>query len=256
MEKRLAWLDLAKLAAMFLVIYGHVSFTNEYVQMWVESFHVPAFFFISGIFIKRREKFGFGKNFYQLLVPTMLWFLILWLTYYAVITKMEHSGHFFENWFALFQGFWMGSTSGFGWFLIALFWIRLMLWRIVLLSRWHQLWVVAAVTALGVFLSCYPEFNRYHIVNALAALPYSYCGYLLAPHVLNLKMKHGHGVIVLLSLLVLTVVLSLVNGRVNSLNLVMGHYWGVSYLQGLLGAMLLLIGCNLLRNMKILNVGG
>ncbi len=252
----MAWLDLAKLAAMFLVIYNHLGIIDEHVRMWISSFHVPAFFFISGLFIKPRREFGWRKNACQLLVPTVLWFLILWVTYNVVVTKIQHPNDFFNSWLELFTGFFAGTTSGSGWFLIALFWIRLMLWRIILLPRKHQWWVVALVTGVGVYLSQYPELNRYHIVNALTALPFTYMGYLMAPFLLRFQVKRGQGTMGLAALLAVTVALSEINGNVGSLSLEMGHYWWLSYLQGLLGAMLLLLCCNLLRDCKVLSMGG
>lgn len=256
MEKRLAWLDLAKLAAMFLVIYNHLGIADEHVRMWISSFHVPAFFFISGMFIKPRTEFGLQKNVCQLLVPTVLWFLILWVSYNVVVTKIQHPGNFLHNWLELFTGFFAGTTSGSGWFLIALFWIRLLLWRIILLRKKHQLWVVALVTGLGVYLSRYPELNRYHIVNALTALPFTYMGYLMASFLLRTQVKRGRGVAGIVALMAVTVALSEFNGNVGSMSMEMGHYWWLSYLQGFLGAMLLLLVCNLLREWKVLSMGG
>ena len=256
MEKRLAWLDLAKLAAMFLVIYNHLGIADEHVRMWISSFHVPAFFFISGMFIKPRTEFGLQKNVCQLLVPTVLWFLILWVSYNVVVTKIQHPGNFLHNWLELFTGFFAGTTSGSGWFLIALFWIRLLLWRIILLPKKHQPWVVALVTGLGVYLSRYPELNRYHIVNALTALPFTYMGYLMASFLLRTQVKRGRGVAGIVALMAVTVALSEFNGNVGSLSMEMGHYWWLSYLQGFLGAMLLLLVCNLLREWKVLSMGG
>lgn len=48
-EKRIDWIDMAKGMGMILVVYGHVSFTPEWLDVWLCSFHMPLFFFLSGL---------------------------------------------------------------------------------------------------------------------------------------------------------------------------------------------------------------
>lgn len=76
MGKRLDWIDQARGLSIFLVIYAH---NYPLYEAYIYSFHVPLFFFISGMFhpktvtvsvIKRRAK--------MILVPYFIWAILLY----------------------------------------------------------------------------------------------------------------------------------------------------------------------------------
>ena len=50
-KKRILWIDYAKAFAMFFVVIGHVN-SGNYLTNWIYSFHMPLFFFLSGITVK------------------------------------------------------------------------------------------------------------------------------------------------------------------------------------------------------------
>lgn len=54
MKKRIKWIDIAKGYGIILVIYGHV--TNDSFSLWLYTFHVPLFFFLSGYFFDPAKK--------------------------------------------------------------------------------------------------------------------------------------------------------------------------------------------------------
>lgn len=47
-KKRIAYVDIAKILGMFFIIYGH-TLRNGEVTTWIYTFHVPLFFFLSGV---------------------------------------------------------------------------------------------------------------------------------------------------------------------------------------------------------------
>lgn len=57
MNNRLSWLDIAKAIGIVLVVIAH-STPESFVKMWIYSFHMPLFFFMSGVFIN----FNYIKN--------------------------------------------------------------------------------------------------------------------------------------------------------------------------------------------------
>ena len=70
-----------KALAMILVIMGHINYANDEVKEWIYSFHMPAFFFCSGLVLTNSsEKNDFGqvitKRFKRLMIPYLLWALI------------------------------------------------------------------------------------------------------------------------------------------------------------------------------------
>jgi fucose 4-O-acetylase-like acetyltransferase len=89
---RLHWVDYAKGIGIFLVVVGHVlrglvnssilqpSTLQGFVDQWIYGFHMPLFFFISGLFVQRSLSKPF-KDFlldklYVIAYPYFLWSLI------------------------------------------------------------------------------------------------------------------------------------------------------------------------------------
>lgn len=78
-EERIGYIDVAKGILISLVVIGHVTNFNTVptaiLKMWIYSFHIPAFFIISGILcdpeklrIRTCRKF-IGRKVYTMLVP-------------------------------------------------------------------------------------------------------------------------------------------------------------------------------------------
>ncbi len=84
MKDRVDWIDTAKGIGIILVVYGHIAFRPECWNVWLCSFHMPLFFFLSGI-TYNHEKYSdfkvFIKNKVQtLIIPYLIFALItlLW----------------------------------------------------------------------------------------------------------------------------------------------------------------------------------
>ena len=79
MNSRILYIDYMKAIAMILVIMGHVNFANGDVKAWIYSFHMPAFFFCTGL-VLRAEIISFKdtlqKKFRRLMLPYLLWALL------------------------------------------------------------------------------------------------------------------------------------------------------------------------------------
>ena len=81
MQKRLDYLDIAKGIGILLVIIGHCQIGNCQISMlgnihsYLYSFHMPLFFFISGVCFSNKATFDslVKKRFKQLILPT-IWF--------------------------------------------------------------------------------------------------------------------------------------------------------------------------------------
>ncbi len=90
-SKRVAWIDIMKALMIFAIVLGH-SFTGEargdsMLKQYVYSFHVPAFFFVSGfVYKKKAESFGsFAiKKFKSLMIPYYIFSVISILIFMAL----------------------------------------------------------------------------------------------------------------------------------------------------------------------------
>ena len=61
-SKRIEFVDVAKGIATILVIIGHLSYTPAMIKIWLYTFHIPLFFFLSG-FVLNTHKYQNVKEF-------------------------------------------------------------------------------------------------------------------------------------------------------------------------------------------------
>lgn len=119
-HKRLQSMDMLKLLAIFLVLWGHseqyllsCDFSDRAVYRHIYSFHMPLFMMISGFFFAMTIKPGVSKNILakarQLLLPAVCWTVI-----FELLSVMED-----KNLFSL-QSLSYGMLSSF-WFLKSAF---------------------------------------------------------------------------------------------------------------------------------------
>lgn len=92
--KRIAYLDIAKCVAIFLVLWGHAitqlmshNVTDNRLYMLIYAFHMPLFMTMSGFFASSSMKMSFielfKKKFKQLIIPALT-FGILWYIHDAI----------------------------------------------------------------------------------------------------------------------------------------------------------------------------
>lgn len=92
MEKeRIAWIDIVKLLAIIAVFCGHFGPETGNLYLFVFQYHVPLFFFVSGIFAGHLEQLSFRKavkkRFEQIIVPYI--FLVM-MTMIVIIVTQEN----------------------------------------------------------------------------------------------------------------------------------------------------------------------
>jgi fucose 4-O-acetylase-like acetyltransferase len=91
-QQRIAWVDVARGIGITLVVVGHVlrglitasilapSATSRFVDDWIYSFHMPLFFFLSGLFGPRTIDLASGpflsRLFRTIAYPYFLWSLL------------------------------------------------------------------------------------------------------------------------------------------------------------------------------------
>ncbi|MBF0505103.1 MAG: acyltransferase family protein [Candidatus Omnitrophica bacterium] len=93
--ERVAWLDTAKALGIFLVILGHHKI-NSTILIWIYSFHMPLFFFISG-YLFNPEKYPvfssfFVKKFRTLIIPYFFFSLFSYLFWLLIVHKLSIHG--------------------------------------------------------------------------------------------------------------------------------------------------------------------
>lgn len=92
--KRIAYIDLAKVLTIFLVILGHSTILVGFLEQWIYSFHMPVFFSLYGMTynIERHSSNGFftvhfvKQRFIRLMIPA-----IIWAIGYSIVSPFDDS---------------------------------------------------------------------------------------------------------------------------------------------------------------------
>ena len=126
--KRVRWIDIARGIGIFFVIYGHFLDKDSYRYL-IYSFHIPLFFFLSGIIFryKTQENFFFflRKNIKTILLPYFL-FAFLQLLFWVIFTKPPETtmSEIMKQFLGIFYGSGSNGQLAFDsvlWFLPCLF---------------------------------------------------------------------------------------------------------------------------------------
>ena len=96
-NKREKWIDCVKGIAIILVIWGHIDFNENFLCVWIYSFHIPIFFIVSGILMNIKNKWKeentkrlIIKRLKQLIYPYIT-FSIIVLIYYLIRMNSQES---------------------------------------------------------------------------------------------------------------------------------------------------------------------
>lgn len=72
---RKQYVDYIKAIGIILVILGHINFANDAVKEWIYAFHMPVFFFATGLVLKKENpcRSYLLKKFQGLVIPYLIW---------------------------------------------------------------------------------------------------------------------------------------------------------------------------------------
>lgn len=136
MKIREHYIDVAKGIAMILVIIGHITILPTWLYAWINSFHMPLFFFLSGMVYNpnKYDKFRdfFKAKFKGLIVPYFFLCLIIWVVarifcnpdgFFKILTLQQFIG--------IFVSFRRSNFYASLWFFLALFFSEILMYPIV-----------------------------------------------------------------------------------------------------------------------------
>lgn len=138
-EGRVQWVDTARCIGIFLVILGHVNFEPIFgysISNWIYSFHMPLFFFLSGLAQKKGSLAeSIKKATIQLLIPYFVFYILtfMWFIAVSVLRHPEIYPNRFETILKAFLG--LLIADGYHtrislmanvplWFCVGLFWCK------------------------------------------------------------------------------------------------------------------------------------
>lgn len=190
-KRRIHWIDISRGIAIILVMYGHL-FASDNSRYLIYSFHMPLFFFISGLVFKPSNKpflTTAGKYFKQLLIPYYIFAIFTFL--FALVsqtTKLSLDNVGYQLWGILY-GSGRDGMLGYNvvlWFLPCLFITKLSFAAItnnIYTTKKIILFLVGSAFLGSLFATFLPEAKLpLGFESSLTALPFLGAGYLLARH--------------------------------------------------------------------------
>lgn len=168
------WINLYKGILICLVFLGHSSLASESVLKIIYSFHMPAFFIISGfLYKKNRNSYMFiKKKIVRLLVPYLSYSLLFFLIWFVIKYPFNLSEYFIN----VFLG-----RNELLWFLICLFLVFMIYYCIdrFIVKDVNKVIVVVFCFLVGDFLSISGYNLPFYFSSSLCALLFFYVGIVL-----------------------------------------------------------------------------
>lgn len=186
MRQRIEWLDVIKGFLILTVMLGHISRTPEWIEVWIYSFHMPLFFFLSGITFST-EKYDF-KSFLFRKIRTLIIPGLVFEIFIIVINIGFGKLHIDIKNFALGVILQMrGQGTDIAWFLVALFMSEIFLYLIIKILKNQHKKISLFLLFMGIlnfiYLKLAGKFLNYIVLPysmdlIFIILPYIYAGYL------------------------------------------------------------------------------
>lgn len=252
---RILWVDALKGIGIILVILGHIYSIYNKVNIWIYSFHMPLFFFISGYLSlnslksNKSNKEYLIKKIKTLLIPFIIFEIILYV-YWLLIERN-------------FRSFDIGPS----WFIITIFFVSNIIYisrRKISQNNLFYIYFVMIFAIIIIIKEMFPQINNTVFIWGLRIL-IGMIWYLTGIKVKLLLEKtkikkiinttgKRWGIFILT--LIISIYTSLKNGPVGVFSCVMNNYF-LYYIAGITGVISCFIGtyCLFKNNEKITWLG-
>lgn len=255
---RLEYIDWMKALGIFIVVLGHQPLTSALTHDWIFSFHMPLFFFISGFLCKPVSNQGryLVRNVRQLVLVIVPYYLV------GMAFNLMQSYAFYRADFSV-QRIVLGgfarllrgeSTMGAMWFLLALFWMRIVYgWVAPRLGRWScpAMLLMSVAVACVVWWSGF-RWNYYQLTAFLLAFPFYCCGaWMRSADVVGRLRLRRRAWLYALGFLALSFALLPLTGSINLNDLCVGQGFPLYYLAGMVGILFFLALAQRLPRLRV-----
>lgn len=197
-KKRIAYVDIAKILGMFFIVYGHTLRGGE-VTTWIYTFHVPLFFFLSGVTFHGEAldiKIFLKKKVVALLVPFFVWALIstgifaVMSSFISMQTTLQSSQA--NPLISMLMGYCDANSPL--WFLPCLFIVEILMWIVTKLgSKMGGIVYLVSIACSSLLCLTWPLFAEkevlWNVHNAIFLFPFSMIGYLCGTYIEKIDAK-------------------------------------------------------------------
>ena len=267
--KRLDYIDFAKAFGMLLIVWGHIRL-GGWSNAFVYAFHIPLFFFLSGmVFSKKRYpdfKSFFLKRISSLIKPYVVFSVLTWFVW-AAFSYATHA-NVDSYWMPLAETFIAQGSGGFLvhnvplWFVTCLFVVEIVYYFIADMKR---IWIIAITVAMATVsylainnLECFDvTLLPWNIEVAMLAIPFYAAGHWIVKSkshkgIMDMVNSHKYMSMILIVLLVYIVYVgSQYNGSISFGHANLGRNVFVAYGCGFAGTLMWMMGCILLADTRM-----
>lgn len=252
--QRIIWVDIIKCIAIWLMVLGHANLSNNVCSTLINAFHMPVFFFVSGLFIKQKKlKTHLVKDFKALLQPyficSLLALSICWISpiihpelYPGINTFFDIFKHAIIGIFIMEDKVTNYSFLPYGplWFLPSLFIARLFFQLVVRIctNKSSLILMLSGLISIVLYYNA-RNYNFLSIDSTFMCYPFLLLGYFfnkISLQDLFNKVKY----ILVFPLGIIFYLLSIKNGLVNVDGGIYGNYLILFYINALLGILFLI----------------
>lgn len=255
-KNRIQYIDIARGLGLILLVAGHLFTLQESTSNIIYSFHMPLFFLLSGLCIKKEALTASFKNYFILTVKKCLF---PWLVYFVIalfISIIIPSWRSNITSINLILTFYLLQPDAFHigqiWFLACLFWVKLLFYPIYhFVLKKHNVFFTI-LTLFGQFafainlMKLWSPFCElvipFKIGSSTMALFFYSLGFLLAPILeeFNRNNTLKSKIIIAAFLFVTTLYLGSINGTVNLCEMVYNDT-GLYLLSSTIGSLAIII---------------
>lgn len=216
-KKRIDYIDIAKGLGMMTIVWGHIMYAGISNAI-VYAFHIPLYFFLSGLVFSRERYASFGefiaKRVKGLLFPYLIFSFLTWALW-AAFAYMSHT-QVVSYWMPLLQTFIAQGSDGYLvhnvplWFVTCLFVVEVVYYFLSQLKDWVNILFCIALAVLGyVLVNDVETFDfttlPWNIEVAMMAIPFYAAGNMTLKHVghenvLGFVKKHGLATVAIVAL--------------------------------------------------------
>lgn len=157
-NKRLDYIDIAKCLGMFMIIWGHILLRGR-SNVFVYSFHIPLFFFLSGMVFNAGKYPTIGslirRRARTLLLPYLMFSLLTWLIWVGTKLVSHEEVNLFKP---LLETFLAQGSVGYMvhnlplWFVPCLFVVEVLYYFINKLPEWANLLCCLVCAVIGTYM--------------------------------------------------------------------------------------------------------
>lgn len=242
--QRETWIDVSKTILIYFMILGHCGLPQY--NIWFYSFHMPAFFIISGYLYKPHSLLKTMKN---LFIPVIIFSIInlLFQIFLSIISGNLGILDSYKNcWLSYFmKGNYKSLFPGV-WFIMVLFWGRCLMGDLKIIPQFKNrdlfliIICIVITTILPNISTNYREMQDLHIIKTIACLPFLIIGKYFRCHNIFFNQKQFW---ILSILFIVYIVLTIYNGNIDLYSSIYGRNTLVMYINATLSSLVLFNMC-------------